>query len=111
MDAKSGAAHTASDKDEFYAADMYLFHITGFPQQPGVLQGHVAAPTGARLNVCRTDPADERHIPGPCGAEVMLSTPGFSLANSGNRTRCAPKRSWKVTLHASLDHSRGLVGG
>ncbi len=110
MDATSGAAHTTSDKDEFFAADMYLFHITGFPQQPGVLPGHVAAPTEARLNVWRTDPADERHIPGPGGAEVMLSTPGFSLANSGNRTLHAPKRSWKVTLENAAHGDSHLAG-
>src|SRR6266702_3940387 len=110
MDATSGAAHTTSDKDEFFAADMYLFHITGFPQQPGVLPGHVAAPTEARLNVWRTDPADERHIPGPGGAEVMLSTPGFSLANSGNGTLHAPKRSWKVTLENAAHGDSHLAG-
>src|SRR6266487_3949767 len=110
MDATSGAAHTTSDKDEFFAADMYLFHITGFPQQPGVLPGHVAAPTEARLDVWRTDPADSQHIPGPGAEGVMLSTQGFSLANSGNRTLHAPKRSWKVELEGAA-HGGGHLAG
>ena len=91
-------AGSAQAKDEFFAARMYLFHITGFPQQPGVLPGHVSAPAGARLDVWPTDPASEQHIPGPGPERLLLSTPSFSLANSGNRTLHAPKRSWKVTL-------------
>ena len=91
-------AGSAKAKDEFFAARMYLFHITGFPQQPGVLPGHVSAPAGARLDVWPTDPASEQHIPGPGPERLLLSTPHFSLANSGNRTLHAPKRSWKVTL-------------
>ena len=110
MDTTSGAAHTAHAKDEFFAADMYMFHVTGFPQQPGVLPGHVEAPHGARLDVWRTDPADALHIPSPGAEGVALSTPGFSLANSGNRTLHAPKRSWKVTLgHA--EHGGSHLAG
>ena len=100
MDATSGAAPTAQAKDEFFAASMHMFHITGFPQQPGVLTREADAPHGARLDVWRTDPADDRHIPGPGAEGVAFSTPGFSLANSGNRTLHAPKRSWKITLEA-----------
>jgi hypothetical protein len=95
MDATSGA-DAARAKDEFFGAGMYMFHITGFPQQPGVLARQSDAPDGARLDVWRTDPADDRHIPGPGAAGV--STPGFSLINSGNRTLHAPKKSWKITL-------------
>ena len=92
------AADSVRAKDEFFATGMYMFHITGFPQQPGVLPGEVDAPPGARLDVWRTDPASSTHIPGPGTDGVLLSTPGFSLANSGNRTLHAPKRSWKVTV-------------
>ena len=92
------AADSVRAKDEFFATGMYMFHITGFPQQPGVLPGEVDAPPGARLDVWRTDPASNTHIPGPGTDGVLLSTPGFSLANSGNRTLHAPKRSWKVTV-------------
>lgn len=41
-------------KDEFFAAQMYMFHITGFPQQPGVLTRQAGAPRDARLDVWRT---------------------------------------------------------
>lgn len=109
MDATSGAAPTVHAKDEFFAANMHMFHITGFPQQPGVLTRHADAPQGARLDVWRTDPADDRHIPGPAAEGVALSTPSFSLVNSGNRTLHAPKRSWKIALKHSGDHPAGMT--
>jgi len=109
MDAMSGA-DAARAKDEFFGAGMYMFHITGFPQQPGVLAGQSDAPDGARLDVWRTDPADGRHIPGPGAAGVAFSTPGFSLINSGNRTLHAPKRSWKITLEHAGHGGNHLAG-
>src|SRR6266699_4980139 len=109
MDATNGAAHTARAKDEFFAASMYMFHITGFPQQPSVLR-EAAAPRGARLDVWCTDPADGRHIPGPGAEGVAFSTPVFSLANSGNRTLHTPKRSWKITLKHAADGGGHLAG-
>jgi len=98
MDATSGAAPTAHAKDEFFAANMHMFHITGFPEQHGVLMNHTAAPHDARLDVWRTDPADDRHIPDPGAQGVAFSTQSYSVVNSGNRTLHAPKRSWKITL-------------
>ena len=110
MDVASRTEDTAIAKDQFFAAAMYVFHITGFPQQPGVLLRQAAAPPGARLDVWRTDPADARYVPGPGAEGLALSTPGFSLVNSGNRTLHAPKRSWKVTLeHAG--HGRNHLAG
>ena len=109
MDATNGAARTARAKDEFFAASMYMFHIMGFPQQPGVLR-EAAAPRGARLDVWCTDPADRRHIPGPGAEGVAFSTPVFSLANSGNRTLHTPKRSWKITLKHAADSGGHLAG-
>jgi CotH kinase protein len=106
--AAAQTADSARAKDEFFAAPMYMFHITGFPQQPGVLPGQVSAPAGARLDVWQTEPASERHIPGPGPGGVLLSTPSFSLANSGNRTLHAPKRSWKVTLGHASDNGQGV---
>src|SRR5690242_4481010 len=103
-------ADAARAKDEFFGAGMYMFHITGFPQQPGVLAGQSDAPDGARLDVWRTDPADGRHIPGPGAAGVAFSTPGFSLSNSGNRTLHAPKRSWKITLEHAGHGGNHLAG-
>ena len=108
--APARSAH-AQAKDEFFAAGMFMFHITGFPQQPGVLPGQVDAPPGARLDVWHTDPADGQHIPGPGGDGVLFSTPHFSLANSGNRTLHAPKRSWKITLPREGGRDTGQAPG
>jgi len=110
MNTTAETAHTAQTKDEFFAASMYMFHVTGFPQQPGVLTHPAAAPPGARLDVWRTDPADAKHIPGPGADGVLLSTPGFSLENSGNRTLGAPKRSWKVALEGAGHGGAHLAG-
>jgi hypothetical protein len=110
MSTTAETAHTAQAKDEFFAAGMYMFHVTGFPQQPGVLTHPAAAPPGARLDVWRTDPADAKHIPGRGTGGIMLSTRGFSLENSGNRTLNAPKRSWKVALEGAAHGGAHLAG-
>ena len=99
-----------SAQDEFFAAEMYMFHVTGFPQQPGVLMHQAGAPHGARLDVWRTGPADAQHIPGPGAQGPALSTPDFSLVNSGNRTLRAPKRSWKITLGHTGHGGNHLAG-
>ena len=95
MDATNGAAQ---EKAGFFDASMHMIHVTGFPRQESVLVHPVEAPKGARLDVWRTDPNDGRHISGPSGEGAAFSTPAFSLANSGNRTLRAPKRSWKISL-------------
>ena len=110
MGETSGATHTARAKDEFFSADMYMFHVTGFPQQPGVLTSQVRAPQGARLDVWRTNPADRWHIPGPGAEGVAFSTSSFSLTNSGNRTLHAPKRSWKIAFEHAADGADHLAG-
>ena len=77
-----------------------------------MLTRQAKAPHGARLDVWRTNPASNLHIPGPGAEGVAFSTPGFSLINSGNRTLHAPKRSWKITLeHAAggADHLAGMT--
>jgi hypothetical protein len=107
MHEDSGTIQTARAKDEFFSAGMHMFHVTGFPRQPGVLTSKAAAPRGARLDVWRTDPASNRHIGGPGAEGVTFATQGFSLVNSGNRTLHAPKRSWKLTL----EHSAGELAG
>ena len=43
------AAHTAQAKDAFFAASMYMFHVTGFPQRSGVLTQPAAALAGPGL--------------------------------------------------------------
>ena len=110
MNETSGATHAVRAKDEFFLAGMYMFHITGFPQQPGVLTRQVRAPQGARLDLWRTDPADTRHIPGPGAEGVACSTSDFSLVNSGNRTLHAPKRSWKITFGHASDGASHIAG-
>ena len=37
MDETSEATHTTQTKAELFSADMHMFHITGLPQQSGVL--------------------------------------------------------------------------
>jgi CotH kinase protein len=98
------AAMAARAKDKFFSDDMHMFHITGFPQQPTVLTSKVVAPQGARLDVWRTDPASDQHIPGPGAEGVAFGTRSFSVINSGNRTLHAPKRSWKITVGHDAGH-------
>ena len=109
MDETSEATHTARAKDEFFSAGMYMFRVTGFPQQSGVLTSKAEAPQGARLEVWRTDPASNRHIPGPGAEGAAFSTQSFSLINSGNRTLHASKRSWKITLEHAADRLAGMT--
>src|SRR3954454_20534792 len=109
MSETNEATQTARAKDAFFSAGMYMFHVTGFPQQPGVLTSKAEAPQGARLDMWRTDPASDRHIPGPGPEGVAFSTQSFSLVNSGNRTLHAPKRSWKVALERGADDIAGMT--
>jgi len=109
MSEASEATRTARAKDEFFSGDMHMFHITGFPQQPGVVTNKAHAPQGARLDVWHTDPDSDRHIPGPDGRGVAFGTRDFSLVNSGNRTLHAPKRSWKITLEHGTGHLAGMT--
>jgi hypothetical protein len=91
------AARTAQAKDGFFSAGMHMFHVTGFPPHAGVLTSKAEAPH-ARLGAWPTDPASSQHISGPASPGEAVSVQGFALANSGNRTLHAPKRSWKVNL-------------
>ncbi len=111
MDETSGATDAVRAKDEFFSAGMYMFHITGFPQQPGVLTRQVRAPQGARLDLWRTDPADTSPYsrPGRRGrSEQQLRI--SLVANSGNRTLHAPKRSWKITLEHATGGANHVAG-
>jgi hypothetical protein len=109
MSATKETTQTARAKDEFFAADMYMFHVTGFPQQPAVLTSKTEAPQGAQLDLWRTDPASNRHIPAPGAEGIAISTQNFSVVNSGNRTLHAPKRSWKITLDHGARHFAGMT--
>jgi hypothetical protein len=93
-------------KPEFFDTGMYMFHVTGFPHERGVLVRPAGAPDGARLELWRTDPADSRHIPPPGGEGVLFSTSAFALMNSGNRTLHAPKPSWKISFRATREGGR-----
>ena len=109
MNTTNEATQSARAKDEFFAADMHMFHVTGFPQQPGVLTSKAAAPRDARLDIWPTDPASNHHISGPDAGRVAFGTEGFSVVNSGNRTLHAPKRSWKISVENDADDLAGMT--
>jgi hypothetical protein len=88
----------AIDKTEFFGWKMYVVHVTGWPADAFTPEEPVASSGNARLELWRTDPSDDRHVPPPGQEGVLLSTPTFSLMNSGNRTLRVPKRSWKVNF-------------
>jgi CotH protein len=110
------AAHAINDyigaslgKPEFFGADMYMFHVTGFRPGRGVLTEPTRPARDARVDVWKTDPADRRRIPFPGGGGVLFSTQAFTLKNSGNRTLRAPKPSWRIILDAA-GHGNRLAG-
>jgi CotH kinase protein len=96
-------------KPEFFGADMYMFHVTGFRPGRGVLTEPTRPACGARVDVWKTDPSDRRRIPSPGGGGVLFSTQAFTLKNSGNRTLRAPKPSWRIILDAA-GHGNRLAG-
>jgi CotH kinase protein len=85
-------------KAEFFEQDMYMIHVTGWPPGCFTPDEPVESLGDARLELWRTDPRDDRHLPPPDQEGVLLSTSTFSLMNSGNRTKHAPKRSWKINF-------------
>jgi hypothetical protein len=110
-----GAAATAtapSRQDEFFDRPMYVVDVRGWPADkvypPDPLEEPVVAPGGARLRLWEAHPHDTRHLPPPADAGALLDTAAFSLANSGNRTMRAPKRSWKVDLEPGDDEVAGM---
>jgi CotH protein len=96
----------SQDKAEFFDHDMYMLHVTGWPLDRLTPDDPVESPGGARLELWRTDPRDNRHLAPPGDEGVLLSTPTFSLMNSGNRTKHAPKRSWKINFHVNGNEDR-----
>ena len=85
-------------KPEFFGADMYMFHVTGFRPGRGVLTEPLRPGRGARLDVWTTNPGDRRPVPVPGDGDVLFSTEAFALKNSGNRTLHASKPSWRIIL-------------
>jgi CotH kinase protein len=93
-----GYLGASKGKDEFFDQPMYMIHVTGWPSDRFTPDDPVESPGDGRLELWRTDPRDGRHLAPPDDEGVLLSTPTFSLMNSGNRTKHAPKRSWKVNF-------------
>jgi len=73
------------------------------PEEPVVASGN------ARIGLWRASPGDQRVIPRPDDAGVLFTTTTFSLVNSGNKTKFAPKRSWKVDVDPGDDDDK-IVG-
>ena len=100
-------ARASLGQQEFFDADMYMVHVTGFRPGRGVLTEPVRPGSGARLDVWKTDPADDRHIPAVGeGGGALFSTQAFSIKNTGNHTLRAPKRSWRMILDAAGPDNR-----
>jgi hypothetical protein len=99
-------ARASLGQQEFFDADMYMVHVTGFHPGRGVLTEPVRPAGGATLDVWKTDPADDRHIPAPGRGGALFSTRAFTIKNSGNRTLRAPKRSWRIILDAAGPDNR-----
>ncbi len=99
-------ARASLGQPEFFGGDMYMVHVTGFYPGRGVLTAPVRPARGGRLDVWRTDPADDRHIPSPDGNGTLFSTSAFCVKNSGNHTLRAPKRSWRFILDAEGQDNR-----
>src|SRR5262249_15309577 len=66
-------------KQEFFGADIYMFHVTGFRPGHRVLTEPVKPAHGARLDVWKTDPADHRRIPALGSGGVLFSSQAFTL--------------------------------
>jgi CotH kinase protein len=104
------AYRTASiGKEEFFHQPMYLVAISDWPPADMRPDQPVAATGDARVAIWRTDPQERRPVPGPPGSGVLFSSATFSLVNSGNKTKYAPKRSWKIDVEPGDDDDR-IVG-
>jgi len=96
-------------KEQFFGAPMYVVSLSGWPAAEMRPEEPVVATGGARIALWRTDPADQRRVPDPGASGVLYTSATFSLVNSGNRTKYAPKRSWKVDVEPGDDDDR-IVG-
>ncbi|MFI5890233.1 CotH kinase family protein [Actinoplanes sp. NPDC051513] len=102
-------AKSSIGKEEFFARTMYQVAITDWPAAEMKPEEPVVATGDARIGVWRADPADQRRVPPPDDAGVLFTTTTFSLVNSGNKTKFAPKRSWKVDVEPGEDDDK-IVG-
>src|SRR4029450_2083000 len=71
-------------KPEFFGTDMFMFHVTGFRPGRDVLTERGKPGHGARLDVWKTDPADDRRIPAPPGGGVLFRSAAFCLKHEGD---------------------------
>jgi hypothetical protein len=94
---------------DFFDRSMYQVSITDWPLSEMRPDEPVIATGDARVSLWRADPGDTRVVPPPDDAGVLFTTSTFSLVNSGNKTKYAPKRSWKVNVEPGDDDDR-LVG-
>jgi CotH kinase protein len=94
---------------EFFDRSMSQVSITDWPAGDMRPDEPVVAAGDARVGLWRADPADTRVLPPPDDAGVLFTTSTFSLVNSGNKTKYAPKRSWKVNVEPGDDDDR-IVG-
>jgi CotH kinase protein len=83
-----------------------MIHVTGWPAGDFTPDEPVDASDDARLALWRTGPSQATPVPPPDAEGVLFATPTFSLMNSGNRTKHAPKRSWKVNFEVDGDEQR-----
>jgi hypothetical protein len=96
-------------KEEFFGRSMYMAAISDWPAADMRPEEPVAATGDARIALWRASPVDQRAVPPPDDSGVLFTSSSFALVNSGNRTKDAPKRSWKVDVEPGDDGaSRGV---
>jgi CotH kinase protein len=96
-------------KKEFFGRPMYLASISDWPTADMRPDEPVVSTGDARIALWRIDPGDQKPVPVPADSGVLFTSSTFSLVNSGNRTKHAPKRSWKVDVEPGDDDDR-IVG-
>jgi CotH protein len=95
-------------KDEFFHQPMSMVAIDGWPATEMLPEKPVTASGDARIAIWRTDPSDQPWAPA-ADRSVLFASSTFSLVNSGNKTKDAPKRSWKIDVEPGDDDDR-IVG-
>ncbi|RKZ85003.1 MAG: hypothetical protein DRR19_16950 [Candidatus Parabeggiatoa sp. nov. 1] len=99
----------SQDKDDFFNYEMYMVHITGWPQEYFRPVEPVNSPPGAQFGFWKTDPKSNLHIAPPPDSEgILFITEDFSVRNSGNLTLHVPKPSWKLNFKAEDGEDRIL---
>jgi hypothetical protein len=97
-------------KSEFFASDMYILHVKGFPLPDKPIQPPAQSFGNAELRLWRVDPNDHRRIPTPSDEGILYHTSTFTLANRGNWSLLAPKLSWRIDLEKHGGSDNRLAG-